>query len=117
MNNLIAQEKEEINNPLLTETVRSFSGTEFFADLLPRLIGLAFVVGVLVFVFIMIIGAIQWIISGGDKAGIEGARGKITNAIVGIVILFCLFAILRIVGDFFGINILELDLEPLIQKG
>jgi hypothetical protein len=116
MKNLIAQDVKEIHNPLLSETIRDFSGTKFFSDLLPRLIGLAFVVGVLIFVFIIILGAIQWIISGGDKAGIEAARGKITNAIVGIIILFCLFAILKIVGDFFGINILELNLDPLIQR-
>ena len=78
------------------------------------MIGLAFLVGVLVFFFIMILGAIQWITSGGDKAGLESARGKITSAIVGVVILFSLFALLKIIEDFFGINILVLDIGPLM---
>jgi len=76
-------------------------------------VGLGFFIGVLVFFFIMIMGAIQWITSGGDKAAVEGARGKITNAIVGVVILLSLFALLKVIEDFFGINILALDIGAL----
>ncbi len=104
---------EPITNPALRETLQRKSGLEFFQDLVPNLVGLAFVVGALVFFFIMIIGAIQWITSGGDKTALEGARGKITNALVGIVILFALFALLKVLEDFFGINILTLDISPL----
>ncbi len=74
------------------------------------MIGLGFVIGILIFFFVMIAGAIQWITSGGDKAAIEGARGKIVNAIVGIVILFALFAIIGVIENFFGLDILSLDI-------
>jgi len=109
-----------LNNPVLNPTLQDIlvnrSPTEFFAIILPNLIGLSFVIGVIIFLFVMIIGAIQWIISGGDKAAIESARGKITNALVGIVILFSLFALLKLIEDFFGINILALDLGILEIK-
>jgi len=105
---------ESITNPALGPSLQSMSGVGFFQDLLPRMVGLAFLVGVLVFFFIMMLGAIQWITSGGDKAGLESARGKITSAIVGVVILFSLFALLKIIEDFFGINILVLDIGPLM---
>jgi len=105
---------DPITNPALGESLQEFSGVEFLNDLLPRLIGLSFVIGVVIFLFFMVLGAIQWIISGGDKAALEGAKGKITNAIIGIVILFSIFAILKIVEDFFGIDILSLDLGPLV---
>ena len=104
---------DPITNPALRETLQRKSGLEFFQELVPNLVGLAFVIGALVFFFIMIIGAIQWISSGGDKAAIEGARGKIANALVGVVILFGLFALLKVLEDFFGINILTLDIGPL----
>lgn len=107
MSGLLAQ---EIENPV---GPKFGSGIEFFQDFIPNLIILGFVIGALVFFFVMIIGAIQWITSGGDKAAVESARGKITSAIIGIVILFALFAVLRIIGDFFGIGILQLNLEPL----
>lgn len=103
-----------ITNPALGETLQGKSGIEFFQDLVPSLVGLAFVIGTLVFFFIMIIGAVQWISSGGDKTAIEGARGKIANALVGVVILFGLFALLKVLEDFFGIHILTLDISPLM---
>ena len=106
--------QDSITNPALGPSLQSRTGVEFIQDLIPRMVGLAFLVGVLVFFFIMVTGAIQWITSGGDKAGIESARGKITNAIVGVVILLSLFALLKVVEDFFGINILALDIGPLM---
>ena len=106
-----------ITNPALSIPLQDIllnrGPAAFFQALIPRLVGLAFVIGVLAFFFIMIIGAIQWISSGGDKAAIEGARGKIANALVGVVILFALFALLKVLEDFFGINILALDIGPL----
>ena len=110
--NYLAQ--DSITNPALGPSLQTKTGVDFFQDLIPRIVGLAFLVGVLVFFFIMITGAIQWITSGGDKAGIESARGKITNAIVGVVILLSLFALLKVIEDFFGINILALDIGPLM---
>jgi len=102
MENLLAQ---KIENPVGPS---GFAGGEdFFAALVPGLIRLGFVAGVLVFFFILLAGAIQWMTSGGDKAAIETARGKITNAIMGIVILFGILAILVFIGRFFGLDILE----------
>lgn len=106
--------QNSIKNPVLGPSLQSKTGVTFFQDIIPRMVGLAFLVGVLIFFFIMITGAIQWITSGGDKAAVEGAREKITNAIVGVVILLSLFALLKIIEDFFGIDILALDIGPLI---
>jgi len=44
----------------------------------------------------MIIGAIQWISSGGDKASVEAARGKVMNAIIGLIVLFVVFALIKL---------------------
>lgn len=104
---------ESVTNPILNRTLQDANPNEFFAIMLPNLIGLSLVIGAVIFLFIMIIGAIQWVSSGGDKAAIESARGKITNALVGVVILFSLFAVLKLIGDFFGINIMSLDLGVL----
>jgi len=63
----------------------------------------------LVFFFALILvliylvwGGIQWITSGGDKAGTEAARGKITGAIVGIIIVAVSFAIYQLLVTFVG---------------
>ena len=108
---------ESIINPALGENLQKIlkegGGTGFLQDLLPRIIGLGLIIGIVMFFFIMLIGAIQWISSGGDKGAIEAARSKLTNALVGILLLLALFAIIKLLGDFFGVNILEIDLGPL----
>ncbi len=106
-----------ITNPALSDNLQEILQTEggigFLQRLLPNLVGLIFVIGVIIFFFILVIGAIQWITSGGDKAAVEQARGKVVNALVGIVILFSSFAIIKLVESFFGTNILTLDIGPL----
>lgn len=105
-----------ISNPALGPSLQGKTGNTFFQSLIPSAVGLAFVIGTLVFLFVMLIGAIQWITSGGDKAAIENARGKIVNAIVGIILLFAVFALLRVIQTFFHINILTLDIVGLSIK-
>lgn len=110
---------DTITNPVLGPNMQgaiSNSGSSpawFFETFLPKLLILGFIIGALFFFFIMIMGAIQWISSGGDKNALEEAKHKITNAIIGIVILFSVFAILKLIESFFGISILTLDIGSL----
>lgn len=117
MKNLIAigGNPNSISNPALGK-LNANDGLSFIQQLLPSLIGLAFVVGAVLFFFMLLIGAVQWISSGGDKAAIESARGRIGQALIGIVILFSVFAIIKLMENFFGISILTLDIGPLIIK-
>ena len=114
MNTNLLAVANEITNPALGKTLEGLTGVDFFGKLVPALIGLSLFVGVLVFFFILIIGAIQWISSGGDKQGLEAARGKISNALIGLVILFSIFAIANLIETFFpGLKILTLDIGSL----
>src|SRR3989344_2664716 len=58
---------------------------------------------VLAFIF-LVIGGIRWILSGGDKAGTEAAKGTITAALIGLVIVFLAWAFLKVVTTFFGVG-------------
>lgn len=104
----------EINNPALGPNLSGLSGSGFFAALLPKLVTLLLIVGGLVFFFIFVTGAISWITSGGDKQALEGARSKITNGLIGLVILFVAFAVIQFIETFFGIKILTIDIGSLI---
>jgi hypothetical protein len=73
-------------------------------------IRLTLVVAAFVLFFILVIGGIRWIVSGGDKANTEAARSQITAALVGLVIVFAAWAIVQLINTFFGINIFELTL-------
>lgn len=103
----------EITNPALGSLTNQ-TGVSFFQSLLPRIVTLGLIIGVLIFFFTLIMGAIQWISSGGDKQSLEAARGKISNALIGLVILFAAFAIIKLIERFFGIPILTLDIGRLI---
>lgn len=102
-----------ITNPILGNLGKQ-TGVGFFSKAIPSAIGLAFVIGAIIFFFMLVTGAIQWISSGGDKQALEGARGRITNALIGILILFAAFALINVLQTFFGIKILTLDIGPLV---
>ena len=103
----------EITNPALGSLTNQ-TGVSFFQSLLPRIVTIGLIAGVLIFFFTLVMGAIQWISSGGDKQALEGARGKISNALIGLVILFAAFAIIKLIERFFGISILTLDIGKLV---
>lgn len=70
------------------------------------LISLVLVIAALIFFFMLVIGGIRWMLSGGDKANTEGARGQITAALVGLVIVFAAWAIIQLIKTLFGVDIL-----------
>lgn len=101
-----------ISNPILKSgggELSSYTGKAFIQAVLPAIITFALIVGAIFFVFMLITGAIQWISSGGDKGGLEAAKSKITNALIGIVILFSFFAIGSLIGNFFGVDIMAIQ--------
>lgn len=69
---------------------------------LSNLVNLIYMVAGVVFVFMIIWGAFQWLTSGGDKEAVAAARGRIINALVGIILFAIAFAVLSIVGTFTG---------------
>ena len=104
----------KVKNPLLGENLSALSGENFLGQLLPKTIGLLFVFGSVAFFFMLLWGAISWILSGGDKAHVENAKGRITNALLGFVLMIMTFGIITLVENFFGINILLIDIGPLV---
>ena len=90
----------------------------FNTDSVPGIIAAAitfiFVIAVIIALFFLLFGALKWIFSGGDKAGIESARGTIVAAIVGLIIIFLVFLIFTIVLRFFGLSLASITNIPKI---
>ncbi len=105
-----------IVNPVLNQGIQNQTGLSFFQTIIPNFITLTLVVGSLIFVFILLTGAISWISSGGDPKAVEGARSRVTHALIGIIILFSVFAVIKLIEAFFGLKILTLDIGPLFIK-
>ncbi len=75
--------------------------------LISSVVSLAIIVaGILVFLY-LVWGGIQWITSGGDKANTEKAQQRITAAVIGLAIVAASWALIRIIGTFFGINVFD----------
>jgi len=75
------------------------------SGLIDALIQLAFFVAGLFFFFTFLVAGIQWISAGGDPKALQAARGRMTNAVIGLIIVVAAFAITRIVEQVFGISI------------
>jgi len=95
----------QLRNPILVPDVQSQSGWEFLNTLFPNIVGLGILIGVVFFFFVFAFGAVQWITAGGDKGSIESAKQKITNAIIGLLILLLIFLIVQLANRIFGLNI------------
>lgn len=106
----------KISNPVIGDKLNLlFNLPELYiGNLLSKVVGLLFIAGGVSFFFMFVIGAISWIMSGGDKAHLESAKGRITSAIVGFVLLISTFAIIKLIEKFFGISILSIDIGPLV---
>lgn len=71
-----------------------------------------FFLAALVVLFMLILGAFQWITSGGDKEAVGKARGRIVSALVGLLILALAVLIIRVVGSIVNIDIFNLPSLP-----
>ncbi|MBU3957439.1 pilin [Patescibacteria group bacterium] len=71
-------------------------------QILSKIVELIYIAAGVVFVFMVIISAFQWIVSGGEKEAVGNARNRLTHAIVGIIILGLAFVILRVIGQIIG---------------
>src|SRR3990167_2172134 len=69
-----------------------------------NVVGIFFAVGGLGVVVYFVWGAVDWILSGGDKEKVANARKKMTHAIIGLVLLSLSFVIINIVGQVVGFN-------------
>ena len=70
-------------------------------------IGLVLLLVAIVFFFILVIGGLKWVTSGGDEKKVGAARAQITNALIGLAIVFAAWAIMKLIGSIFGISILD----------
>lgn len=77
-------------------------GSAGINQVLNVILQIIYIFGGIIFLFMIVISAVQWIVSGGDKEAVGKARARITYAIIGIVVLSLAFVIAKLVGDITG---------------
>ena len=58
----------------------------------------------------LLYGGITWLTAGGSKEKLENTRDRIINAIIGIAILFSIFAFVNYIGPIIGFDLLAIPL-------
>ncbi len=108
---------------MLTITLNAppgFENLEYvsFTSVVTWAIAVVLVLAAIIFFFMLVIGGIRWITSGGDKGKTEAARSQITAALVGLVIVFASWAILQLINVIFGVDIISgLSIPPINDNG
>ena len=86
-----------------------------FGPVVGSAVTFVFVIAAIIALGYLIWGGIKWIISQGDKQGVEDARNHIVAAIIGLVLIFLSYLIINIILNFFapGTSLNNLQLPSL----
>ena len=76
------------------------------ADILSALLPYIFTLAGLVLFIMLIMGGFGMLTSAGSPDKMKAAQGKITSAIIGFVIIFIAYWLMRILEIIFGLNLL-----------
>jgi len=109
---VLAASQDTINLQTGTGDFGTKLGGLTIPGIIAGLIRLTLVGAAVIFFFMLVIGGIRWIASGGDKAQTEAARNQITAALIGLVVVFAAWAIVALIKTLFGIDIFTLKITP-----
>lgn len=109
----LAQEPEKIQ---ITPPKQGIAGNTELGVIISNAMTIIFTGAILLVLFYLVIGAFEWITSGGEKESVGKARGKIINALIGLAILALAFLIARVAGNIVNIDIFNLTL-PTLNSG
>lgn len=90
-------------------------GLEKVAGVISSIIGVMTIAAAIWFLFQFLVGGLHWSTSGGDKAKLESAKGRITHAFIGLIIVIAGWAIIALTGQFFDIDVLLSKPETILQ--
>jgi hypothetical protein len=79
-------------------------GLTAISHIVSSIVGVLTIAGGIWFILQFLIGGFNWITSGGDKAKLQQARDRITNAFIGLIVLVAGAAILSLAGTFLGVD-------------
>lgn len=87
------------NNGLVNINDPNLSLGKIISSLIPIIFALA---GILLLIYLLY-GGFHLMTSAGDPKGVAEAKGKITNALIGFIVIFLAFWIVQIIGLVFNL--------------
>lgn len=85
-------------------------------DYISATVGLLTGIASLWFIYLFITGALEYMNAGSDKQAIESSRQRITNALIGLLLVVAAIFLIGIVGNIFGLRSI-LNPGTLIESG
>lgn len=104
---------QDVNLNLPTGSFGASTSSFTIGQILRTAIQIIFIVAGIAAFFYLLIGGVQWLMAGGDKEGTEKARKKITAALIGLAIVFSVYALVAIINTVFGISILGFNIPSI----
>jgi len=97
-----------IKNPLINNPeIQAGDPTTYTNNVLSTVFSIFFIVATVYFIWHFIMAGYHLISTEGDPKKLTTAKDQITYALLGIVVIFCVFAVLKFVGTVLGITGLE----------
>lgn len=78
-----------------------------FESLFSNIIGFLTALGAIAFVLFFVVGAFEWITSGGEKGKLEHARNRMMYGAIGMIIIVAAYGILGLMSSVVGIDFLN----------
>lgn len=99
---MLTQNLEQIQKEAFPESgsIGAITIGSLISKTLPYIFGAA---GIALLVY-LVIGGLQMMISRGDPKAMQSAQAKITNALIGFVIVFFAFTLVQIIGQVLGLE-------------
>ena len=91
----------------------SEAGPPAIGSIISSLVGVFLILAFISTLLYMLLGGLDWITSAGDKTKLQSARDKITNALVGMVVVGASWAVMMIAGSFFGLDFPNLPIPTI----
>lgn len=108
----LLQTSLELNIGETAEAAELTGASTGFGDWVGVVLAAILTIAALLLLLNLVWAGIDWISAGGDSGKIEKARSKITQSIVGIIVLASSVAIFNLVQNFLGIELLQFQTGP-----
>ncbi|MBI4066977.1 hypothetical protein HY407_01235 [Candidatus Gottesmanbacteria bacterium] len=97
-------DKSGVCNPIIPGLCGTSNVGPKFGGLITSLVSVFLIIAAIFALLNLLLGGLGWITSGGDKAGVDAARSRIQNAILGLFIVAISWTIFIFVTGFLGIT-------------
>ncbi|RJR15716.1 hypothetical protein C4579_01405 [Candidatus Microgenomates bacterium] len=77
------------------------------ASVISTIIGLITIIAALFFMMQFVIGGLNWISSSGDKQRLQEAQGRISQGIIGLIVVVAAYGVMTIISTVLGFDFLD----------